>query len=32
MPVNVGLSDLMDYTAWERHKWHDRLRRQGNEV
>lgn len=32
MPVNVGLSDLMDYTEWERQKWHDRLRQQGNEV
>lgn len=32
MPVNVGLSDLLDYTDWERQKWHDRLRKQGNEV
>ena len=32
MPVNLGLSDLMDYTEWERQKWHDRLRREGNEI
>ena len=32
MPVQLGLSDLMDYTGWERQKWHDRLRQQGNEV
>ena len=32
MPVNLGLSDLIDYTDWERQKWHDRLRQQGNEI
>jgi uncharacterized damage-inducible protein DinB len=32
MPVNLGLSDLMDYTEWERQKWHDRLRQEGNEI
>jgi uncharacterized damage-inducible protein DinB len=32
MPVQLGLGDLMDYTDWERQKWHDRLRLQGNEV
>ena len=32
MSVNVGLSDLIDYTDWERQKWHDRLRQQGNEI
>src|SRR5579864_3528349 len=32
MPVHLSLSDLIDYTDWERQKWHDRLRQQGNEV
>jgi uncharacterized damage-inducible protein DinB len=22
MPMNLNLDDLMDYTAWERQKWH----------
>jgi hypothetical protein len=32
MTVHLSLSDLMDYTDWERQKWHERLRQQGNEV
>jgi len=32
MPVHLNLSDLIDYTDWERQKWHERLRQQGNEV
>ena len=32
MPVHLSLSDLIDYTDWERQKWHERLRQQGNEV
>lgn len=29
MPLGLSLDDLMAYTAWEREKWHERLRRQG---
>ena len=32
MPVHLSLSDLIDYTDWERQKWHDRMRQQGNEI
>jgi uncharacterized damage-inducible protein DinB len=32
MPINLGLSELMDYTDWERRKWYDRLRRHGDQV
>jgi len=32
MPVHLSLSDLIDYTDWERQKWHDRLRQQGAAV
>ena len=32
MPVHLSLSDLIDYTDWERQKWHEWLRQQGNEV
>jgi uncharacterized damage-inducible protein DinB len=32
MPVQLSLDDLIDYTDWERQKWHERLRQQGNEV
>jgi len=32
MPVHLSLSDLIDYTDWERQKWHDRLRQQGEAV
>jgi uncharacterized damage-inducible protein DinB len=28
----LSLNDLMEYTDWERGKWHDRLRQQGNQV
>jgi uncharacterized damage-inducible protein DinB len=30
MPVHLSLSDLIDYTDWERQKWHERLRQQGD--
>jgi uncharacterized damage-inducible protein DinB len=29
MPVQLGLDDLMDYTDWERLKWQDWFRQQG---
>jgi uncharacterized damage-inducible protein DinB len=32
MLMNLALDDLMDYTAWERLKWHERLRQRGDEV
>ncbi|MGZ4867406.1 MAG: DinB family protein [Candidatus Angelobacter sp.] len=32
MPVSLSLSDLIDYTDWERQKWYDWFRQQGNEV
>ncbi|HWZ55019.1 MAG TPA: DinB family protein [Verrucomicrobiae bacterium] len=32
MPMNLALDDLIDYTAWERLKWHDWLRQHGDEV
>ena len=32
MPIHLSLSDLIDYTDWERQKWHERLRQQGNAV
>lgn len=32
MPVQLSLNDLIDYTDWERQKWHERLRQHGNEV
>ena len=32
MQINLTLDDLMDYTAWERQKWHDWLREHGDEV
>ena len=32
MPVKLDLSNLMDYTEWERQKWHDRLRQESNEI
>jgi len=32
MPVHLNLSDLIDYTDWERQKWHERLRQQGDAV
>jgi uncharacterized damage-inducible protein DinB len=32
MPVSLTVDDLMEYTAWERQKWHDRLRPEGDDV
>jgi uncharacterized damage-inducible protein DinB len=32
MPINLALDDLMEYTAWERQKWHAWLRQHGDEV
>jgi uncharacterized damage-inducible protein DinB len=32
MPVHLSLSDFIDYTDWERQKWHDRLRQQDDAV
>jgi len=30
--MNLTLDDMMDYTAWERQKWHDWMRQHGDEV
>ncbi|HEV2304811.1 MAG TPA: DinB family protein [Candidatus Acidoferrales bacterium] len=32
MPAGLSFNDLMDYTDWERRKWHERLRQRGDEV
>jgi uncharacterized damage-inducible protein DinB len=32
MPVALNLTDLMDYTDWERQKWHDWLKQQGDDA
>jgi uncharacterized damage-inducible protein DinB len=32
MVPNLSLDDLMEYTDWERQKWHDWLRQQGEQV
>ena len=32
MPLDVSLTDLMDYTEWERGRWRDCLRRQDRKV
>lgn len=32
MAVQLSLDDLIDYTDWERQKWHERLRPQGDAV
>ena len=32
MAISLNLSDLIEYTDWERGKWHDWLRQQGNSV
>jgi uncharacterized damage-inducible protein DinB len=32
MPVNLGLNDLIEYTAWDRQKWYDWLRQHGEPV
>jgi uncharacterized damage-inducible protein DinB len=31
MPATLNLIDLMEYTEWERQKWHDWLRQHGND-
>jgi len=30
MPISLSLSELMDYTDWERRKWYEWLRRHGD--
>ena len=32
MSIGLSLNDLMDYTEWERQKWHDWLRQHGDRV
>ena len=32
MFIAVGVTDLMDYTDWERQKWHEWLRQRGDQV
>jgi len=32
MPVTLNLTDLMDYTEWERQKWHFWLKQHGDEA
>lgn len=32
MPVGLNLNELIDYTDWEREKWHDWLRQHGDQV
>jgi len=32
MRISLSLNELMDYTDWERQKWHDWLRQHGDEV
>ena len=32
MPIQISLNDLMEYTQWEREKWHDWLRQHGDDV
>ena len=32
MPIHLSLDELMDYTDWERQKWHDWLRQRGEQV
>ena len=32
MAMDVGLDELMEYTDWERGKWHDWFRRHGDQV
>jgi uncharacterized damage-inducible protein DinB len=32
MPFQLSLNDLMEYTEWERAKWHDWMRRHGDSV
>ncbi|HKF52433.1 MAG TPA: DinB family protein [Candidatus Acidoferrales bacterium] len=32
MPVTLNLTDLMDYTEWERQKWHSWFKQQGDQA
>ena len=32
MSAGVSLNELMEYTDWERGKWHDALRQHGDSV
>jgi uncharacterized damage-inducible protein DinB len=32
MPVTLNLTDLMDYTEWERQKWHSWLKQHGDDT
>lgn len=32
MPVQISLGDLVDYTEWQRAKWHEWLRQHGSDV
>src|SRR5437588_11359826 len=32
MPVDLSLNDLIQYTDWERQKWHDWLREHGDQI
>lgn len=32
MPVTLSFNDLMDYTEWERRKWHDWFRQHGDDA
>jgi len=32
MSIQISLNNLIDYTQWEREKWHDWLRQQGKNV
>ena len=32
MPATLNLTDLMDYTEWERQKWHSWLRQHGDDA
>lgn len=32
MPVSIIFADLMDYTEWERQKWHQRLTQHGDDA
>jgi uncharacterized damage-inducible protein DinB len=32
MGTDLSLSSLMEYTDWERHKWHEWMRKHGAEV
>ena len=32
MPINLSVSDLIEYTDWERQQWYDWLRQHGDGV